>query len=160
MYKKNIELIKILQGIWNRNVFYPHLSTWDIKLNSEYSVGYSENKGGCNMWHELETNYIYAYQEYRCVQFFNDAWNSYWCFWMNELFSFVKIKTFFLFTFQWSTFFSVHWGLSAKDSHSKAMTKTFTNSLAMVCSWKGFKNNFKMEGLIILHCLYGKKWVK
>ncbi|XP_044744760.1 uncharacterized protein LOC123306708 [Coccinella septempunctata] len=45
-------------------------------------------------------------------------------------------------------------GLTSKDFHSRVMARVFTNSLAMQCSWKGFKNNYKVESMLLLQCLY------
>ncbi|XP_074027985.1 uncharacterized protein isoform X10 [Leptinotarsa decemlineata] len=51
-------------------------------------------------------------------------------------------------------------GLTAKDFHSRAMGKLMTNSLAMMCSWKGLKNNHKIGDYQLLECLYGENIMK
>lgn len=47
-------------------------------------------------------------------------------------------------------------GRNAKDHCCRALQRLFTNQVAMQCSWKGLRNNFKVKDLQVIRLLVGK----
>ncbi|KAK4873008.1 hypothetical protein RN001_015037 [Aquatica leii] len=55
---------------------------------------------------------------------------------------------------EWVQYLQHIGGMSAKDLRTRCYKQLFTNAFCEECSWKSFRQNFKMKNLTVTKCLY------